>query len=90
MFRLFLVPIVMLLVIQLFSSMHLVAPNQKTLKLIVLIEAAAPSAQLVIVSLNALGKNEVASDMAYLYTIMYVLSILTITLWTTIGISLYY
>lgn len=80
----------MLLVIQLFSSMNLVASNQRTLKLIVLIEAAAPSAQLVIVSLNALGKKEVASDMAFLYTIMYVLSILTITLWTTIGISLYY
>jgi hypothetical protein len=43
-----------------------------------------------IVALNQLGIASAASDLSYIYVFMYVTSIFTVTLWTTVAMSVYY
>ena len=64
--------------------------KERTFMLVVVLEAAAPSAQMMIVALSQLGLAKVASQIAYLYVFQYSSAILTITFWTTLTISLLY
>ena len=67
-----------------------VAKEDRLLQLVICIEAAAPSAQLIIVSLNQLGLQTIASQVAYLYVFLYLFSILTITIFTSVAMFLIY
>lgn len=89
-YRLIIPPLLMLLVIKVLISCGLLSSNDGMMNLIILIESAAPSAQIVIVCINQLGIPHVGSHIAFAYVFQYLCSIVTITLWTTIGISLYY
>ena len=58
--------------------------------IVALLASAAPSAQIMIVSLNQLGLAKYAAKMAYIYFFQYTFAILTITVWTTVGIIIVY
>jgi hypothetical protein len=88
--RLILPPLVMIPILRLAVDADFVGPNERLMQLVVCIEAAAPSAQLIIVSLTQLGKPKVASQMAFLYLCQYLFSILTITACTSIAMSIIY
>lgn len=60
------------------------------MQLVVVVEAANPSAQLVVVCLNQLGVPELASQMSLVFVGQYVLSIVTLTFWTSVGMSMIY
>jgi hypothetical protein len=71
-------------------QLNIVPAHERLMRLLIVIEAAAPSAQLIIISLNQVGTAELASSMAYMYVFQYTISIFTITLWTTVGMRLIY
>jgi hypothetical protein len=68
----------------------MIAREHKLIQLVLIIESAAPSAQMIIVSLNHLGHQYTASKMAYMFVYMYLFSVVTITLWGTVAMSLIY
>ena len=80
----------MLAVVEFFVSIHIIPKNERLMRLLIVIEAAAPSAQLIIVSLNQIGISDIASKIAYAFVFQYITSIFTITIWTTIGMSIIY
>jgi hypothetical protein len=88
--RLVIPPLLMLIVMEIFLALGLVPRHERLMRLLVVIESAAPSAQLIIVSLNQIGNSQIASGIAYMYIFQYLSSIFTVTLWATIGLSLIY
>jgi hypothetical protein len=62
----------------------------RLMQLLIIVEAAAPPAQMVIVVLNQLGFQDTASTVAYTYVFLYLFSILTITMWSTVAMILFY
>lgn len=80
----------MLMLNPLFISMGLIAKSQRLMLLIIILESASPSAQVLIVTLNQLGITTAASSMSYMYVFLYATSILTVTLWTAVAMSVYY
>ena len=88
--RLIIPPLLMLVVMEIFLAMGLVPRHERLMRLLVVIESSAPSAQLIIVSLNQIGNSQIASGIAYMYIFQYLGSIFTVTLWATIGLSLIY
>ena len=89
--RMVLPPISVLLYIQVFTALGWLGfPEDKLVRLVVILESSAPPAQIIVVSLNQLDLPVIAGRMAYLYIYAYTLSILTITFWTTIGIYTIY
>eukprot|EP01033_Poteriospumella_lacustris_P007112 gene7112-5118_t len=88
--RLFLPPLVMLMVNPIFISLGLISKDQRLMLLIIMLESCSPSAQVLIVALNQLGITSAASSMSYMYVFLYGTSIFTVTLWTTVAMSVYY
>jgi len=88
--RLILPPLIMIPLMQFCVQNGFVAKEDRLLQLVICIEAAAPSAQLIIVSLNQLGLQTIASQVAYLYVFLYLFSILTITIFTSVAMFLIY
>lgn len=88
--RLILPSLIILPVLRLAVDGGIIAPREKLMQLVICIEVAAPSAQLIIVSLSQLGLQRVASQMSYLYVYQYLFSIITITCWTSVAMSLIY
>jgi len=80
----------MLPVLSLAVDAGLVGASERLIQLVVCIEAAAPSAQLIIVSLTQLGQAKLASQVSFLYVAQYVASILTVTFWTSVAMSSIY
>lgn len=80
----------MIPIIQVLQSLGFFSSEDRLFKLVVAIESCAPSAQLVIISLNQIGIDRIASNMAYLYFIQYFLVIFTLTFWATVYISMIY
>ena len=66
-------------------TVGLVGKEDRLIQLIIVVEGAAPSAQMMLVALNQLGLRDVAGRLAFMYVPHYLLSIVTITVWTTIG-----
>lgn len=79
-----------IIILQLFIAGGLVNKNDHMMQLIIIIESCAPPAPMVIVSLNQLELSRTASAIAYLYLFTYVASILTMTFWMTVAMSLVY
>ena len=88
--RLILPPLVMLPVLSLAVDAGIVGPSERMMQLVVCIESAAPSAQLIIVSLSQLGKPKLASQMAFLYLFQYLCTIFTVTAFTAVAMSQIY
>jgi hypothetical protein len=88
--RLVLTPLVMVPVIRLAADGQLIGSSERLMQLVCIIESAAPSAQLVVVSLTQLGHSRAASQMAFLYVFQYASCIITVTAWTSAGMSLVY
>lgn len=68
----------------------LIPKEERLIQIIIAVEAAAPSAQMMIVSLNELQVQDMAGSLAYMYLFHYILSIFTITGWTTLAGYLIY
>jgi len=88
--RLILAPAVMLPLCHYCVKSGWMSGKSRTSMLVVVLESAAPSAQMMIVALSQLGLAKTASQIAYLYVFQYLSAILTITFWTTLTISLLY
>ena len=80
----------MLVVEEILVAMGAVSKDEKMMRLIIILEAAAPSAQILILSLNQAGAIEVASLLSYMYVFQYVSSMFTITMWTSIASKIFY
>lgn len=80
----------MLLLNAIFLSIGLISSSQRLMLLIIILESASPSAQVLIVTLNQLGITRAASSLSYMYVYLYGASIFTVTLWTAVAMSLYY
>ena len=89
-FRLMIPSALMLLVMIGCVEVNLVPRDERLMRVLIIIEAAAPSAQLVIVSLNQVNNQSIASSIAYMYIFQYTVSIFTMTLWGTIGMRMIY
>ena len=84
-------PLIMIPVILISIKLKIIPVEySKLMSLVLIIESASPSAQVIIVSISQLGIPDIASNIAYIYVFLYVSSIFTITLWSTVGISLFY
>ena len=68
----------------------LVGQDDHLIQLIIVVEGGAPSAQMMLVALNQLGLQDVAGKLAFLYVPQYLISIFSITFWTTIGADMIY
>jgi hypothetical protein len=78
-------PAVILGLLKVALAVGLVDSEDRLLQLIIVVEGAAPSAQMMLVALNQLGLRDVAGRLAFMYVPHYLFSIVTITAWTTIG-----
>jgi hypothetical protein len=89
--RLILPPLVVIYTI-LPAALHLriIQKEDRLMQLVIAVESASSSAQVMIVSLNQLGLTEIASNMSYMYVFQYVSSIFSITLWVTLAMSSIY
>ena len=88
--RLVLPPLVILPIVLFFVKIGFLDKKEKMMQLIIVIESAATSAQLVLVSLNQLGIPAIATNLAYLYVFQYSSSIVTMTIFATIAITIFY
>lgn len=88
--RLVLPGLIILPILQLFVSSGWISPTERLLQFVVVIEAVAPPAQTIMVSLNELGLVDIAPPMAYLYIFQYLFSVLTFTMWTTLALRAIY
>lgn len=88
--RLIIPSLVMIAVAKLFVAINLIPQKEKLMQLLLVIESSSPSAQLIIVSLNQIGTPDIASGISYMFVFQYMTSILTVTMWATIGINAIY
>lgn len=70
--------------------LQIIRKEDRLMQLVIAVESASSSAQVMIVSLNQLGLTEIAANMSYMYVFQYVSSIFSITLWVTIAMSAIY
>ena len=71
-------------------AIGLVGKEDRLIQLIIVVEGSAPSAQMMLVALNQLGRQDMAGKLAFLYVPHYLVSILTITAWSTLGATYIY
>ena len=88
--RLIVGPSIMIALLQLATAAGFVGEEERLIRLIIAVEAAAPSAQMMIVSLNELGIQDMAGSLAFMYIPHYLGSVVTITGWTTFAGHLIY
>jgi ABC-type cobalamin transport system ATPase subunit len=82
--------IVILMVLILVRMGWIIHKESRLLILMLFIESGSGSAQVILVSLNEYGNTKLASKLAYMYLFQYLSSVLTITMWSTLALSLYY
>ena len=88
--RLILAPLLVLPIVYACIKTGFVSQKDRIFMLVVVLEAAAPSAQMMIIALSQLGLEKVASQISYIFMIQYSLAIITITIWTTVAIYILY
>ena len=91
--RLVIVPAVIIFSIKAWkaSSSHpSVFDKDPLLTLVLLLESAEPSAQIIMVTISRLGLFSISDQVAPLYLIMYVLSSITLVVWCSISLSIAY
>ena len=85
--RLIIPGIVVFPILEMFVQGGWISQSERLLQFVIVLEAVAPPAQTIIVSLNQLGLLDIAGSMAYLYIFQYFATILTITAWVTFTLS---
>lgn len=88
--RLVLPPLIMLPVLRLAVDAGWIDRQARLMQLVIAIESAAPSAQLIIVTCTQLGLGRVAAQMAFLYVCQYLFCIVSITTWVSISMATIY
>jgi hypothetical protein len=88
--RLIFPTMIMIPILQGFRGIGLIPKEQKMMFLVICIISSSPSAQMIVVCLNQLGLSDMASKMSFLCLFQYSFSIITITVWTTIAMSIFY
>ena len=83
--RLVLAPAVMFPLV--YYSMRLGVIQDRMVGIVLIVESGAPSAQTMIVCCNSLGLQRAAGQMSVLYAFQYLVSVLTITIWTTLALT---
>ena len=74
-------------ILEIFVQSGWISKSERLLQFVIVLEAVAPPAQTLIVSLNQLGLIDIAGSMAYLYIFQYFATIFTITAWVTFTLS---
>ena len=67
-----------------------IAASARMTQLVIVLQSANPSAQMVIVCLNQLGVPDLAAQISLLYVGQYLLCIVTLTLWASVGMAMIY
>ena len=88
--RLIISPLIVLPIAQAMMNYGWVAKADRPFMLIVILESAAPSAQLMIVALSQLGIVAEASQLAYCYIFQYTAACITVTVVTVAAIVMLY
>jgi predicted permease len=88
--RLILPPILTLLFVRLAVTHGIISPKEHLFQFLIIIVSASPSAQVIIVSLNQLGFQKLAGQIAYMYVFQYLSCILSITFVATTALRLIY
>jgi hypothetical protein len=88
--RLVLPPLVIIPLLKFIVDKNIISKHEPLIALLLCIESASSSAQMIIVVLSQLGVPEIASKMAYMYVYQYFTSIITLTLSTTMGMILFF
>jgi hypothetical protein len=88
--RLILPGLVILPVLEVFVQSGVISQDDRLAQFVIILEAVVPPAQTVVVSLNQLGYQDVAGQLAYLYIFQYLAMILTLTAWTTLSLGVIY
>lgn len=83
-------PVFTIIALRLSLMVGILTSQHRMLQLVIVLESANPSAQIVIVVLNQLGVPDLAAQMSLLYVGQYLLSILTLTFWTSVGMTMLY
>jgi hypothetical protein len=83
--RLILSPLIILLLLELSIKLNLIPESHRIIRLIIAVEAAAPSAQMIIVSLTEIGVTDAAGVIARMYVPHYFISVVSIAGWTTVA-----
>jgi hypothetical protein len=76
--------------ILLFLNAGFIDSKDRMLQLVIVLQAVAPPAQMVIVTLSQLSLPDIASAMAYIYIFQYLASVFTVTVWVTLALSIFY
>jgi hypothetical protein len=76
--------------VRLAVSYGVIAKSERLFQFVIVIVSASPSAQVIIVSLNQLGFQKLAGQMAYMYVFQYLASIISITCVATIALRIIY
>lgn len=63
-------------------------PSLAMAKMVIIVNAGLPGAQLIILTLKSKGLSESASVVARVYLPSYILSIITIAAWSSIGLMI--
>lgn len=88
--RLILPPLAILFLVRLAVFYHLISKDERLFQFVIVIVSASPSAQVIIVSLNQLGFQKLAGQMAYMYVFQYLACILSITFVATTALRIIY
>ena len=88
--RLILPPFVVIPIMQWCAHNGFIDASDRLLQLSIVVQCCVPSAQLLIVALSQLQVPVVAGKIAFIFIFQYLVSIITVTLWTTYGIAIIY
>lgn len=89
--RLLLCPLLSLFLVKICLAIGVLNPNtDRLMSIFIVIQGSTPPAQVLITTLNQLGFGKIASSLSYMFIFVYLLSILTVTMWVTISIFMVY
>eukprot|EP01063_Lacrimia_lanifica_P039375 TRINITY_DN8634_c0_g1_i1.p1 TRINITY_DN8634_c0_g1~~TRINITY_DN8634_c0_g1_i1.p1 ORF type:complete len:486 (+),score=182.33 TRINITY_DN8634_c0_g1_i1:1388-2845(+) len=63
-------------------------PGNRLQWLVILVQFAMPSPQLVIVAMTSIGRHELAKQMGPVYTVLYLCSVVTLTFWVSMALEM--
>lgn len=89
--RLLICPLLSLLLVKFCLAIEVLNPKtDRLMSIFIVVQGSTPPAQVLITTLNQLGFGKIASSLSYMFLFVYLLSILTVTIWVTISIFMVY
>jgi hypothetical protein len=83
-------PIVTILLVRLAVAYGMISAKEHLFQFLIIIVSASPSAQVIIVSLNQLGFQKLAGQIAYMYVFQYISCIISITFVASTALRIIY